>query len=231
MHNPQFHILISARSWTLHVFAFILLGLVLSGCTARSSIDSEGRLYVNHFGIMKVLSSQPEQNYIDLRDASMLGFFSDGNLTIGYKKNKKGEIHLGCRALILTSENTDHESVVRLISRLDIGKLCQLNKEDSLVNPQPYLPLQKESIQVGLTTLTQSLTYSNNQDVKAYSNSFIGVGFGEINGIGYRKSSVVAAGNHCKLLLVTSTESNFNYYKNTFEQLPGEQICLALAPY
>ncbi|MEO3865249.1 hypothetical protein [Rheinheimera fenheensis] len=221
----------SSHYRALHVLAFPLLGLALSGCTATSGIDSEGRLYVNHYGIMKVLSSQPEQNYIDLRDASVLGFFSNGDLTIGYKKNKKSAIHLGCRALIITNDNTDHDSVVKLISRLDVGKLCKQGEEDSLINPQPPSSIQREAIQVGLTTLTQSLTYPSNQEVKAYSNSFIGVGFGDTNGIGYRKSSVIAAGNDCRLLLVTSTGSNFNYYKNTLEQLTGEQVCLALAPY
>lgn len=202
---------------------------VTSGCVSTSSIDENGRITVSYFGVMHILPNPEEPTVIDLRDSTLIGIFSDGVVTVGYKNNGVNRVRIGCRALIITNNDTDHTRVVEIIDSIPFSSLCKSTNEFHELNSekQAHAP---DSIQIGLTKITQSLTYPPQHQITAFATTFYGLKLGELSGIGYRENAVVSSGEYCNVLLLASERIDYEFYKNNLNFDNGDNLCIALKP-
>lgn len=209
-------------------FWLLLIAATLSGCTT-SSFDENGRLVVRNFGVNQYIFDNNSPQYIDLRGSSLVGLYADGSVTIGYKNHEINRIYYGCRALILTNEQTIHDNVIQLVNELSLDRACATVKPDD-ETPGQLENTESQSIQLGYSTISLSPTYPPGRDVTAYSLDFWGMELGDIFGTGYRTSSVISSGNDCFLLLVTESQTDFEYYKSHLDFNQGKHLCIALKP-
>ena len=208
---------------------FLLLTLTyLGGCTI-STFDEQGRLVVNNIGLNKYVFDIKSPQFIDLRGSSLVGFYSDSSITIGYKNNQVNRIHFGCRALILTNVDTVHDDVVKIVNESALEQTCISDIQDK-TNFKSLHNEKIQSVQLGYSKVSLSPTYPAHKDISAYSIDFWGLEFGDIFGTGFRTTSIISSGDDCFLLLITESKKDFDYYKYHLDFKQGKHLCIVLKP-
>ncbi len=213
---------------SLKALCTMVFVLYLSGCVT-ASVHGDGRITLTSFGVNHVLDNPEKQTFIDLQNATVVGVFADGSLTIGYKNKTRNRVFFGCRSLVLTDENTDRKRLVEIVNGLQLGDTCKAEAQtfqDKGLTPSTGV----NSLQIGVLSVTQSPTFPPDKNIMSYEKDFYGLELGPSWGLGQRQQSVISSGEECLLLLVASTKNDYDFYKQNLTFDNGEYICLALKP-
>lgn len=205
---------------------YLIVFTFLSGCIATTSVDEFGRITVTQLGVMYVIPQPNHTQRIDLRNVSTVGIYADGSVTLGYADKSVGKVYLGCKALIITNSNTNHSAVVTLLNQVAAEDSCHGIYVDDNHDPQN----KTASLQIGVSQLTQSLSYPDGAPITSYNNDFYGLEIGQPSGVGYRRFTTVSAGEACDYLIITKNKESFNYYLNNLLFRNRSTLCLTLSP-
>ncbi|MGQ8367438.1 hypothetical protein [Glaciecola sp. 1036] len=213
----------------------LALGLIasfcslVSGCISSAKVDRDGRISVSHFGVLHVYPNPEESSVIDLRDATLLGVYSDGSISLGYKNKKEHKIQLGCNALIITDDKTDHSQVVTTVNSIPFHKVCSVSA-DSDKEIENQFDKESQTVYLGVTKITQSLTFPPKSGLKAQEFSSWGMMVGDTSVLGHSRKSLISSGSECTVLILAQTRSEYEFYKQHLNFKDGENLCLALNP-